>query len=270
MATNFLQKYITDTIKKLMAQLKLHLIGPKKITPDTHKYLIFSYKNFDPKTTLEAAYLNGNTINSGMRADIDKETINRLEDNALNYINNLEQKTIADSGRAIGDLLHEKNMIEKLSIPEEDKKKQLGDLFREVKKQLKDQQKKMVDAADVIVEHELNNAQAFGTADGIMGMSASMGIEDPTVYKVVVNDEKLCKFCKKLHLLDDGVTPKVYKMSELRATPGDWKHPEPSIGPVHPRCRCVIVFLSPNFGFNDKGKIVYVGLGHDEYKKQRS
>jgi len=40
-------------------------------------------------------------------------------------------------------------------------------------------------------------------------------------------------------------------------------------GIVSHNCRCILTFLAPGWSFNSKGKIKYVGKGHDEYEHQR-
>jgi hypothetical protein len=266
---NKLQPFITDAIKKMTAQFKLHLLGPRKLSPDDLKYIAFSYHSFDPKTTLEAAYLHGNTIHGGLSDSIDKTTINQIEDNAHNYIKTLEQKAIADTTRVVGELVHERNQKIKQIVDPVARAKQTKEILKQTKKMLKDQRKKIQTAANTIAEHELNNAQSFGAFDGILSVAKKMGIEDPVVFKIPIKDKDLCKHCEDLHLLSDKVTPRVYKLSELRATPGDWKNPEPSIGPVHPHCRCQLTTLMPGYGFSGAGRVTYIAKDHDEYKKQR-
>lgn len=60
-----------------------------------------------------------------------------------------------------------------------------------------------------------------------------------------------CRYCKKLHLLDDGVTPRVFKLSELEQSnigrkAKDWI---PVIGPVHPWCQCQLVAVPDGYDF---------------------
>jgi hypothetical protein len=79
-----------------------------------------------------------------------------------------------------------------------------------------------------------------------------------------------CKYCWSLWTRgDDKVTPRVYKLSELSANPGNPKNPDPSVSPTHISCRDILTILMPGFGFDDAGKITYIGNGHDEYAKQR-
>lgn len=110
-----------------------------------------------------------------------------------------------------------------------------------------------------IVETESTVVRNMGVDDAIQRVSAMAGVEDPDVFFVVVRDGKRCSECTRLHLMPDGVTPRVWKRSEVKAgyhTKGD---PTPSVGGLHPHCRCVMSVLMPGFGFDGAGKVVYKG-----------
>jgi hypothetical protein len=124
------------------------------------------------------------------------------------------------------------------------------------------------------VTHELHNSQNVGALDGIIGMSKSMGISDPTIFKIGILDESRCKHCWRLWTLEDKITPRVYKLSELDGSPGEWKNPVASVSPTHINCRDILTVLMPGFGF-EGGKIAYKGRDSsgqmwDEYKNQKS
>lgn len=88
-----------------------------------------------------------------------------------------------------------------------------------------------------IVDTEAQRARAAGSLDGIGQVSGSLGDNDPTVFFVVVRDDKLCVHCRRLHLMPDGQTPRVYKTSELSS---DYFHPKtndkPTVQGLHPHC----------------------------------
>lgn len=63
--------------------------------------------------------------------------------------------------------------------------------------------------------------------------------KDPLVYKVPIQDEKLCVHCRKAYLGSNGA-PKLFKLSELEANgtnigrkQSEWK---PTLGQLHPHC----------------------------------
>jgi len=119
-----------------------------------------------------------------------------------------------------------------------------------------------------IVEAESAGAKNEGYKDGIVRMTQSLGIEDPTVFKVVVKDDVTCDVCKYLWLMPDQVTPRLWKLSELGHGYTDHKDPQPSVLPQHPHCRCELTTLLPGFGFS-AGRVAYVAQDHDELSKQR-
>jgi hypothetical protein len=73
-----------------------------------------------------------------------------------------------------------------------------------------------------------------------------------------------CNHCKRLYLEKDGVTPKVFKLSELinngtnvGKKVADWK---PITGTTHPNCTCPIAVLPDGFGFDANGELEYKGV----------
>lgn len=120
-----------------------------------------------------------------------------------------------------------------------------------------------------IIDTESTGARNMGTLDAIVKINAASGIEDPTVYFVVVRDEHLCDECKRLHLLDDGKTPRVWKMSELGHGYHKRGQDSPKLGGLHPHCRCSLVTLMPGYGFDAAGFVTFKHLDWDEIKQQR-
>lgn len=121
-----------------------------------------------------------------------------------------------------------------------------------------------------IVDTEATGVRNLGTLDGIEKVNAAHGIPDPVVYFVVVRDNALCGECKRLHLLPDQITPRLWKQSDLDHNYHKKGEDRPSISGEHPHCRCSLVTLLPGFGFNQDGHVIYIGSGHDEYARQQS
>lgn len=120
-----------------------------------------------------------------------------------------------------------------------------------------------------IIETETTVVRNTGLMDGILRTNAMMGVEDPTVFFIIVRDGNACGECTRLHMLDDGVTPRVWKMSELGSGYHKKGDANPKVGGLHPHCRCQLGTLMPGFGFNGAGRVSYIAPGHDEYAKQR-
>jgi very-short-patch-repair endonuclease len=213
----------------------MHLLGPDKVSTQ----FLFLLKNFDPNTTIGHLYSHANTVNDIKPGRPDDKSISKLKDIAEKYIDALEQKAIADTTRIVGE------KIDNLTVEAKIKNQKPEDYIRQpegqkilasISKELKDQRDKIKKAADVLVTHELHNAQNIGAFDGILGAAKSVGIDDPVVFKIGVLDEKRCRICWRLWTMPDKITPKVYKMSELSGSPGHWKNPDASVSPTHPNC----------------------------------
>lgn len=119
-----------------------------------------------------------------------------------------------------------------------------------------------------IIDTEATHTKNIGVLDGIVRINATAGIEDPLVWFVVVRDKDLCNECKRLHLLPDGITPRVWRMSEVGSGYHKKGESNPKMGGLHPHCRCSLVTLMPGYGFTSGGMVTYISKNHDEYKKQ--
>ena len=197
--------------------------------------------------------------------------LSALEDTTSDYVDALKQKSMTEMIRTIDEHLSEAKTKSKIQgkdlgffLKTDEGKK----ILTNINKSLKEQKEKISKGLDLIADAEIHNAQNHGAADGIIGMAKSIGVDDPIVFKIGVMDSDRCKVCWKLWTLEDKVTPRVYKMSELAGGFSSAKAPLATIGLSHPRCRDILTFLAPGFGF-EGGKIVYKGKDHDEYKAQR-
>jgi hypothetical protein len=120
-----------------------------------------------------------------------------------------------------------------------------------------------------VVDTELSHAKNVSVLDGVIGSNVNAGIADPVVYFVVVRDNILCKECKRLHLMDDEKTPRLWYLSELGHGYHKKGEDSPKIGGLHPHCRCTLVTLLPSYGFTNDGMVKYVKRGHLELPAQR-
>lgn len=124
-------------------------------------------------------------------------------------------------------------------------------------------------AVNTIVDAEVQTAKNTGILDGIIKINRAELIEDPVVFFVVVRDSALCSECRRLHLLDDGVTPRLWYMSEVGHDYHKRGEDNPKIMGLHPHCRCSISTLLPGYGFTAAGMVTYIGRDHDEMERQR-
>ncbi len=125
--------------------------------------------------------------------------------------------------------------------------------------------------ADVrrIFDTEAQQTRGVGVIDGISRANAAQGIEDPIIFFVVVRDNSLCPECKRLHLLEDEKTPRVYYMSEVQHSYHKKGEDSPCVGGLHPHCRCSMTTLMPGFGFDKAGLVTWKKDGYSEIDHQR-
>lgn len=87
-----------------------------------------------------------------------------------------------------------------------------------------------------ILETEVQRAKTIGVNDSALEFMTQAGDEDGNVYALTRQDKFVCRYCRDFYLMPDGVTPKIYKLSELKAGYLDRGNPEPNLPPVHPNC----------------------------------
>jgi hypothetical protein len=125
---------------------------------------------------------------------------------------------------------------------------------------------------DRVVTSELAQATNLGAFDAIVENNRNKAPDEILVYKAGPHDGKTCKHCAKFWFTEDGITPRVYKLSELMKNgsnfgrkSADWK---PTVGITHPNERHFLLELPKSWGFKS-GEIAYIEQGHDEWKVQR-
>jgi len=120
----------------------------------------------------------------------------------------------------------------------------------------------------LIAEAETTKTRNVGHTMEIASKAKDMGVSDPNVFFVVVRDASLCKECLRLHMLPDGNTPKIWKLSELSHSWHKRGDDRPSSCGEHPFCRCSLTQLPPGWGFKN-GYISFISLDYDAWKDQR-
>jgi len=115
---------------------------------------------------------------------------------------------------------------------------------------------------ELVTATELNNLVCEGKAAAIVAKS---GKREPRVYKKPKKDA--CAYCKALYLADDGITPRVFLLSDLIAngTNEDRPRGKPSLDgasatmwkatldSTHPYCQCQLYELRPGYVFDERG-----------------
>ena len=111
-----------------------------------------------------------------------------------------------------------------------------------------------------VAQTEMWDAKLQGEAESILQGESPMSDDksDTLVYKRPAPDA--CAKCKQLYLEEDGVTPRVFKMSELLSNgtnygkrQSDWV---PTLGVMHPNCSCTLNVKPKGTKFDGSGNLV--------------
>lgn len=188
---------------------------------------------------------------------IERDLLKGLLKSTDGYIEALKSKTRSNITEAVDGLAREARLAK-------DKVDQAR-LAAVIKEEMTKARAHMV----AVVESEATKLRNLGTLMNISRMATSVNDNDPTVFFVVIKDGVTCKECIRLHLKEDGITPKLWKFSELKQGYHKRGENSPSAFGLHPHCRCTLVYLSKGFSFDDKGKTAYHSENHDEYLDQR-
>ena len=196
-------------------------------------------------------------MEEGVRPDLD--VLKSLLDIAGGYIDAVQERTKARIVNEINSVL---GQARHGGLSRDDYndllKMKLSEVFGDVTQHI-----------HAIVDTEATRVKNISVLDGIIGSNLSSDVSDPVVFFVVVRDGDLCGECKRLHLMPDGITPRLWYLSECGHGYHKKGESDPKIGGLHPHCRCTLVTLMPGFGFSSEGKIMFIKRGHLELPVQR-
>lgn len=188
---------------------------------------------------------------------VEDDVLKGLLGGAFSYIDILKNKTSNNILQRVEGLAREAQ-ISKQKVPE-----------NEINKVIEEELGKARSGLETIIASESTKGRNIGMAMDITRSAAQVGEKDPVVFFNVIRDSSTCESCIGVCLMEDRITPRLFRMSELSA--GYFKRGDrfPSLLGQHPRCRCCPSSMPPGWGFNGKGFITYVGNGHDALKQQR-
>jgi hypothetical protein len=242
-AVRLIQRAVDNVFDRILARFLERPYGDKKI--------VIGHK---PRVTLPSLF---NAAAAAERVKPDTDILDGLMRIAEGFIEAQRERTKAHTVKAVQSFLTEAHA----SGVDTDLETVLGGELAEVFGKAHHDVKRILDS-------EASNARNTGTLDGILKVNAAMAIEDPVVYFVVVRDASLCDECKRLHLQADGVTPRVWHLSDLGHGYFKKGGDKPCVGGLHPHCRCSLVTLMPGYGFDKAGMVQWIGFDHDELKVQ--
>lgn len=116
---------------------------------------------------------------------------------------------------------------------------------------------------DRVVNTEISNGIGMGSVDRIVNDNKIKDLDEVYVYRISINDGKICKYCKEFYL--NGNTPKIYKLSNLLSNGSNygkkaasWK---PTVLATHPNCReSQILELKPGWKVLPGGSVTFIGV----------
>ena len=211
---------------------------------------------FDIVTGITLAHLFSQAMGDKQPNQFEKDVIKGILASSFGYIEALKNRTSSNVIESIDGLVKEARANNTYVTNE-----QISGVFSGEMEKAKSHMK-------LIAEAESTKTRNVGHTMEIVDKAKDMGISDPSVFFVVVRDKSLCGECERLHMLEDKITPKVWKMSELSHSYHKRGENRPSSFGEHPHCRCSLTQLPPGWGFRD-GYISFISLEHDEWNKQR-
>jgi hypothetical protein len=203
------------------------------------------------------SYLFLQAMNNRYINNVEQDVLKGLLTGAYSYINVLKEKTSNDIVQKIEGIAR-KTRASGEKIPQEELNGIIQEELNKAKSKL-----------EAVLAAESTKTRNLGSVMEITREAAQKGEKDPVVGFAVIRDSSTCPVCIKLNLMDDGVTPRLYRLSELSA--GYYKRGDktPSLIGNHPHCRCTPFYVPSDWGFDKKGHISFIGIGHSELEKQR-
>ena len=242
---------ISKVVEKIFDRIALQFIGDIPSLRNKKRLIISSEPNFG------LSHLFIQAMENKVPNHIEKDVLKSLLESSNGYIESLKSKTMSNVTERIDGLAREAQ-IQKRKITEE-----------EIEEVLEEELGKARTHMATIIESESSKLRNLGTMMNISRIAATIDDDDPTVFFLVIKDQETCKECKRLHLMPDEVTPRLYKFSELRQGYHKRGDDAPSAFGLHPHCRCPLSYLVKGYGFDEKGKIKFTALGFDAYSIQK-
>lgn len=244
---------VRAAVERMFDEMALSLLGSLPSLRGKGKALVVSSGR--PAWTLAHLFLQAM---GGLRPnEVEQDALRGTLESARGYIEAVRAKTQSAVAEGLDAYLKESAALG--TAPTEDG-------VREVFRREAEAARRKIEA---VTAYEATRARNAGSAVGISRAAAAAGESDPVVFFVVVRDGKACAECTRLHLMGDGVTPRLWRLSELGHGYHKRGDESPKVGGLHPGCRCPLTYLARGYGFKG-GRVAYVGDGHDELAAQRS
>ena len=242
---------IGTAIDGMFDKLAFHLLGniPKL---KGKKFLLIGERE-----KLNLAHIFVQAMNNVDPNHLERDALKSMLDSAHGYVESLKHKTRA-------------NVTENIDAMVKEAKARGDQVTREdVDNVFSTEMEKAKSHMKTIAEAESTKTRNVGHTMDISRVASDIGDDDPTVFFVVVRDGNTCKECMRIHMMPDGVTPRLWKLSDVSAGYHKRGEDRPSLCGGHPNCRCSITYLASGFGFKN-GFVGFIKPDHDAYADQNS
>lgn len=247
------RKLVEKEIDDIFDRLIISFLGPT--APTKSKSIIFS-ASYNQTLSLPGIYFGSMEASGKPARSLD--TLKSAVRVASNYMESLR----SDSKAKILHTIETELANHQKGISEDD--------FREsVQNSLEDVMLNITRDLKTIVAAESTKAKNIAAMEAISQIGRDIEVDDPTVFFAVIKDKRMCKECKRLHLQEDLIIPRVWKLSEIKHDYHKRGESNPSVHGLHPHCRCFLTILPPGYSFNEDGRLRYVSFDYDEHSSQR-
>src|ERR1700688_1187256 len=155
---------------------------------------------------------------------IERDVLRSILNSSYGYIESLKNKTSSNIAESVD------------AVVKEAKVRNSYVTANQVTEIISSEMEKARNNMKLIAEAETTKTRNMAHTMEIVGKAKEQGVEDPTVFFIIVRDGQACSECVKLHMMDDGVTPKTYKMSEISMGWHKRGDDRPSACGEHPHC----------------------------------
>jgi len=242
---------LSESIEGIFDNIALSFIGNIPKLKNKKNLIITGEQNYG------LAHLFIQAMGNKAPNEIEADTLKSLLDSSHGYIEALKNNTRATITDRIDGLSREAAL--------RNEKMNKEDVQAVISEEMDKAKSKM----QAIAEAESTKLRNLGSMMDISRIAGDLQDSDPTVFFVVVRDGATCKECLRLHLMPNGVTPRLWKFSQLKQ--GYHKRGEDmaSAFGLHPHCRCTLTYLSKGFGFDDDGRVTYISENYNARADQK-
>lgn len=227
---------IAIAVEKMFDSLAYRLLG--NIPKLRNKSPFFGS---NPENSL--AFIFVQALNGKYPNHIERDVLRSILNSSYGYIESLKNKTSSNVVESVDALIKEAKI----------KGNRVSS--SQVNELISVEMDKARNHIKTIAEAETTKTRNIGHTLEITQKASEQGVEDPTVFFITIKDNSTCSECKRLHLMPDGITPRVFKLSEISMGWHKRGDDRPSACGEHPNC-----FTGSQKLSTDKGLISFKEL----------